>query len=79
VLTLSNKVNEIFPSRQTVVDKNLCGREILALLVLRSVGFCGQAKPNVLNAGEPAVDCRSVRVACNGFGLGEGGDFHHKC
>jgi hypothetical protein len=21
----------------------------------------------------------SVRLACNGFGLGEGGDFHHKC
>jgi hypothetical protein len=21
----------------------------------------------------------SVRLACNGFGLGEGGDFRHKC
>ena len=27
----------------------------------------------------PKLVVRSAKIAYNGFGLGEGGDFHHKC
>ena len=40
-----------------------------ALLILRSIGIflCVCCR-----------SCRSFRLSANGFGLGEGGDFHHK-
>jgi len=46
---------------------------LAALLILRRVG--------ILSVVLMFVYCRLFRptLACNGFGLGEGGDFHHKC